>query len=156
MPDMDIDFAVAGRDRVINYVKEKYGRDRVAQIITFGTMLARAAVRDAGRVLEVPYGQVDRIAKMIPEGPKVYLDDCLQAGAELKQAYDTDRRCGALDMASARGLVPPTRSLRGVVSSTGPLTEYFRSSRRGRHEVGRNRDGEWSARAPNMTLVLRN
>ena len=76
MPDMDIDFAVAGRDRVINYVAEKYGRDRVAQIITFGTMLARAAVRDAGRVLEVTYGIVDKIAKAIPEGPKVYLDGC--------------------------------------------------------------------------------
>jgi DNA polymerase-3 subunit alpha len=90
MPDMDIDFSVAGRDRVINYVAEKYGRDRVAQIITFGTMMARAAVRDAGRVLEIPYGNVDRIAKLIPEGPKVYLDDCLKAGAELKQAYDAD------------------------------------------------------------------
>src|SRR5581483_9728580 len=62
LPDMDIDFAVAGRDRV-------------AQIITFSTMMARAAVRDAGRVLEVPYGTVDKIAKMIPEGPKVYLED---------------------------------------------------------------------------------
>ena len=70
MPDMDIDFAVGGRERVINYVTEKYGRDRVAQIITFSTMMARAAVRDAGRVLEVPYGTVDRIAKMIPEGPE--------------------------------------------------------------------------------------
>ena len=69
MPDMDIDFAVAGRERVINYVTEKYGRDRVAQIITFSTMAARAAVRDAGRVLEIPYGAVDRIAKLIPEGP---------------------------------------------------------------------------------------
>ena len=69
MPDMDIDFAVEGRERVINYVAEKYGRDRVAQIITFSTMAARAAVRDAGRVLEIPYGTVDRIAKMIPEGP---------------------------------------------------------------------------------------
>ena len=66
MPDMDIDFAVAGRERVINYVTEKYGRDRVAQIITFSTMAARAAVRDAGRVLEIPYGVVDRIAKLIP------------------------------------------------------------------------------------------
>ena len=90
MPDMDIDFAVAGRDRVINYVAEKYGRDRVAQIITFGTMMARAAVRDAGRVLEVPYGVVDKVAKLIPEGPKVYLDECLKPGAELKQAYDSD------------------------------------------------------------------
>src|SRR5207302_1766842 len=67
LPDMDIDFSVAGRERVINYVAEKYGRDRVAQIITFGTMMARAAIRDAGRVLEVPYGTVDRIAKMVPE-----------------------------------------------------------------------------------------
>ena len=69
MPDMDIDFAVEGRERVINYVAEKYGRDRVAQIITFSTMAARAAVRDAGRVLEIPYGVVDRIAKLVPEGP---------------------------------------------------------------------------------------
>ncbi|HEX6952451.1 MAG TPA: DNA polymerase III subunit alpha, partial [Gaiellaceae bacterium] len=90
MPDMDIDFAVAGRDRVINYVSEKYGRDRVAQIITFSTMMARAAVRDAGRVLEVPYGTVDRIAKMIPEGPKVYLEESLKAGQELRTAYDAD------------------------------------------------------------------
>src|SRR5919106_1091803 len=81
MPDIDIDFSVHGRDQVINYVAEKYGRDRVAQIITFGTMMARAAVRDAGRVLDIPYGTVDRIAKLIPEGPKVYLDDCLKPGA---------------------------------------------------------------------------
>src|SRR5205807_8534533 len=78
LPDMDIDFSVAGRDRVINYVADKYGRDRVAQIITFGTMAARAAVRDAGRVLEIPYGVVDRVAKLIPEGPGQTLDDCLK------------------------------------------------------------------------------
>src|SRR5581483_2338114 len=77
MPDIDIDFAVEGRERVINYVREKYGSDRVAQIITFSTMAARAAVRDAGRVLEVPYGVVDKIAKLIPEGPGQTLDDCL-------------------------------------------------------------------------------
>ena len=90
MPDIDIDFSVHGRDRVINYVAEKYGRDRVAQIITFGTMIARAAVRDAGRVLDQPYGVVDWIAKLIPEEPKIYLDDCLKPGAELRQAYDGD------------------------------------------------------------------
>ncbi len=73
MPDIDIDFSVHGRDQVINYVADKYGRDRVAQIITFGTMAARAAVRDAGRVLDIPYGTVDRVAKLIPEGPKVFL-----------------------------------------------------------------------------------
>jgi DNA polymerase-3 subunit alpha len=90
MPDMDIDFAVAGRERVINYVTEKYGRDRVAQIITFSTMAARAAVRDAGRVLEIPYGQVDRIAKLIPEGPGQTLDECLKPGADLRKAIDSD------------------------------------------------------------------
>jgi DNA polymerase-3 subunit alpha len=90
MPDIDIDFAVEGRERVINYVAEKYGRDRVAQIITFGTMAARAAVRDAGRVLEIPYGVVDKIAKLIPEGPGQTLDDCLKPGTELKTAYDAD------------------------------------------------------------------
>jgi DNA polymerase-3 subunit alpha len=90
MPDMDIDFAVAGRERVINYVTEKYGRDRVAQIITFSTMAARAAVRDAGRVLEVPYGVVDRIAKLIPEGPGQTLDECLKTGAELRREMDSN------------------------------------------------------------------
>src|SRR5436190_1372877 len=90
MPDIDIDFAVEGRERVINYVREKYGADRVAQIITFSTMAARAAVRDAGRVLEVPYGVVDKIAKLIPEGPGQMLAECLKPGQELKGAYDSD------------------------------------------------------------------
>ena len=88
MPDIDIDFAVEGRERVINYVREKYGADRVAQIITFSTMAARAAVRDAGRVLEVPYGVVDKIAKLIPEGPGQTLADC--AGRELRKTIDAD------------------------------------------------------------------
>ena len=90
LPDMDIDFSVAGRDRVINYVAEKYGRDRVAQIITFSTMAARAAIRDAGRVLDIPYGVVDRIAKMVPEGPGQTLAAALKPGAELRQAVDSD------------------------------------------------------------------
>jgi DNA polymerase-3 subunit alpha len=90
MPDIDIDFSVEGRERVINYVREKYGSDRVAQVITFGTMAARAAVRDAGRVLEQPYGVVDRIAKLIPEGPGQTLDECLKPGAELRASYDSD------------------------------------------------------------------
>jgi DNA polymerase-3 subunit alpha len=106
MPDMDIDFAVAGRERVINYVTEKYGRDRVAQIITFSTMAARAAVRDAGRVLEVPYGIVDRIAKLIPEGPGQTLDECLKPGAELRKAVDSD--------ATAKEIVDLARPLEGL------------------------------------------
>src|SRR3954466_3803496 len=90
MPDIDIDFAVEGRERVINYVREKYGNDRVAQIITFSTMAARAAVRDAGRVLEVPYGVVDKIAKLIPEGPGQTLADSLGPNGELRKAIDSD------------------------------------------------------------------
>ncbi|MFZ1880951.1 MAG: DNA polymerase III subunit alpha [Gaiellaceae bacterium] len=90
MPDIDIDFAVEGRERVINYVREKYGNDRVAQIITFSTMAARAAVRDAGRVLEIPYGVVDKIAKLIPEGPGQTLAECMKAGGELRKMVDSD------------------------------------------------------------------
>ena len=106
MPDMDIDFAVAGRERVINYVTEKYGRDRVAQIITFSTMAARAAVRDAGRVLEIPYGVVDRIAKLIPEGPGQTLEECLKPGAELRKAVDSDP--------TAKEIVELARPLEGL------------------------------------------
>lgn len=90
MPDIDIDFAVEGRERVINYVREKYGSDRVAQIITFSTMAARAAVRDAGRVLEIPYGVVDKVAKLIPEGPGQTLAECLKPGGELRRMIDSD------------------------------------------------------------------
>src|SRR5205085_9686325 len=111
LPDIDIDFAVDGRERVINYVREKYGSDRVAQIITFGTMAARAAVRDAGRVLEVPYGVVDKIAKLIPEGPGQMLDDCLKPGAELKQAYDSDP--------VAREIVDLAKPLEGLTRQDG-------------------------------------
>jgi DNA polymerase III subunit alpha len=134
MPDMDIDFAVAGRDRVINYVAEKYGRDRVAQIITFGTMMARAAVRDAGRVLEIPYGTVDKIAKLIPEGPKVYLDDCLKAGAELRQAYDGDPLVKEIvDLAKPlEGLVrQDSIHAAGVVISDRPLTDVVPLQQKG-------------------------
>src|SRR5438105_2291144 len=106
LPDADIDFAVEGRDRVINYVAEKYGRDRVAQIITFGTMAARAAVRDAGRVLEMPYGVVDKVAKLIPEGPGQTRDACLKPGQPLKQEYDAD--------AVAREIVDLARPLEGL------------------------------------------
>jgi DNA polymerase III subunit alpha len=134
MPDMDIDFAVAGRERVINYVAEKYGRDRVAQIITFSTMMARAAVRDAGRVLEIPYGAVDRIAKMIPEGPKVYLEDSLKPGAELKQAYDSDPVVReVVDLAKPlEGLVrADSIHAAGVVISDRPLTEIVPVQQKG-------------------------
>ncbi|MCY4085520.1 MAG: DNA polymerase III subunit alpha [Actinomycetia bacterium] len=134
MPDIDIDFSVHGRDQVINYVGEKYGRDRVAQIITFGTMAARAAVRDAGRVLDIPYGTVDRVAKLIPEGPKVYLDDCLKPGAELCAAYDEDEIVRQIvDLAKPlEGLVrQDSIHAAGVVIGDRPLVDYIPLQQKG-------------------------
>jgi DNA polymerase III subunit alpha len=134
LPDADIDFAVDGRDRVINYVAEKYGRDRVAQIITFGTMMARAAVRDAGRVLEIPYGTVDKIAKLIPEGPRVYLEECLKSGAELRQAYDADPLVREIvDLAKPlEGLIrQDSIHAAGVVIGDRPLVEYVPLQQKG-------------------------
>jgi DNA polymerase-3 subunit alpha len=134
MPDIDIDFSVHGRDQVINYVADKYGRDQVAQIITFGTMMARAAVRDAGRVLDIPYGTVDRVAKLIPEGPKVYLEDCLKPNAELRQAYDGDEIVRQIvDLARPlEGLVrQDSIHAAGVVIGDRPLTEYLPLQQKG-------------------------
>ena len=110
LPDMDIDFAVAGRDRVINYVAEKYGRDRVAQIITFSTMAARAAVRDAGRVLEVPYGAVDRIAKLDPG----------RAGADARGLPQAGRR-------AARRRTTPIPVAKEIVDLARPLEGLTRA-----------------------------
>jgi DNA polymerase III subunit alpha len=134
MPDMDIDFSVEGRDRVINYVAEKYGRDRVAQIITFGTMMARAAIRDAGRVLDIPYGTVDKVAKLVPEGVKVYLDECLKPGSELKAAYDADPVVREIvDLAKPlEGLVrQDSIHAAGVVISDRPLTDVVPLQQKG-------------------------
>ncbi len=134
MPDIDIDFAVEGRERVINYVREKYGNDRVAQIITFGTMAARAAVRDAGRVLEVPYGVVDKIAKLIPEGPGQNLDDCLKPGSDLKVSYDSDPVTREI-VDLARPLEGLTRQdsihAAGVVIGAAPLMEVVPLQQKG-------------------------
>jgi DNA polymerase-3 subunit alpha len=134
LPDADIDFAVEGRDRVINYVAEKYGRDRVAQIITFSTMAARAAVRDAGRVLEIPYGVVDKVAKAIPEGPGQTLDACLKPGQELKAQYDADPVAREIvDLAlPLEGLVrADSIHAAGVVIGDKPLTEYVPLQQKG-------------------------
>ena len=134
MPDMDIDFAVEGRERVINYVAEKYGRDRVAQIITFSTMAARAAVRDAGRVLEIPYGTVDRIAKMIPEGPGQTLEEALKPGAELANAVKDDPVAKEI-IDLARPLEGLTRAdsihAAGVVIGAQPLIEVVPLQQKG-------------------------
>ncbi len=90
MPDFDVDFCMEGRDRVIDYVADKYGRDRVSQIITYGTMAAKAVVRDAGRVLGQSYGLCDRIAKLIPFEIGIELKDALKKEEELRKLYETD------------------------------------------------------------------
>lgn len=88
LPDIDIDFSDAGRDRVIDYVRQKYGTGNVAQIITFGKMLARGVIRDVGRVLKIPYGEVDRLAKLIPFGPQVSLTRVLKEVKEFREAIE--------------------------------------------------------------------
>ncbi|MFL6039867.1 MAG: DNA polymerase III subunit alpha [Gaiellales bacterium] len=134
MPDIDIDFAVAGRERVINYVAEKYGRRNVAQIITFGKMQPKAAIKDAGRVMGIPYGAVDRIAKLVPDGPKISFEECMKPGAELRRSYDTDE--------TTRSIVDMARPLEGVVRNDSihaaavvigdrPLTEYLPLQQKG-------------------------
>lgn len=88
MPDVDIDFDDFGRERVMDYVIEKYGKNRVAQIITFGSMAARSAIRDVARVLKLPLPEADRLAKLIPEGPKIKIEDAIKKVPELQDAFD--------------------------------------------------------------------
>ncbi|MGH2955526.1 MAG: DNA polymerase III subunit alpha, partial [Solirubrobacterales bacterium] len=110
MPDIDIDFSVRGREQVIRYVAEKYGRDCVAQIITFGKMAPRAATRDAARVLGYDYATGDRLAKQIPEpilGRNPSFDDCLKAGEELKRTYESD--------GDAKKIIDTAKGLEGIV-----------------------------------------
>ena len=92
MPDIDIDFCMRRRGEVIEYVTEKYGRDNVAQIITFGTMAAKAALKDVGRAMDLPYGDVDRLAKLVPNQLNISLDDALKQSAQLRAAIDGDER----------------------------------------------------------------
>ena len=89
MPDIDIDFADTGRDKVIKYVVDKYGDDRVAQIVTFGTLAAKASVRDIGKAMELPFRDIDRIAKLIPTGPGVTIDKAMEKVPEFKALYDS-------------------------------------------------------------------
>ena len=139
MPDIDIDFSVSGREKVIDYVAQKYGRDRVAQIATFGTIKARQAIRDAARVMDVPYGQADRIAKLVPEILNITLDTCLaDPKCELKLAYDSDDVVReVVDMARPlEGLIrQDSIHAAGVVISKGSLTEYLPLMQKGDAEV---------------------
>src|SRR5580658_5547912 len=111
MPDFDVDFCMEGRDRVIDYVADKYGHERVSQIITYGTMAAKAVVRDVGRVLGHPYGFVDRIAKLIPFELGITLDDALGKEPELKRLYADDEE--------VRNLLDLARSLEGLTRNAG-------------------------------------
>jgi DNA polymerase-3 subunit alpha len=134
MPDIDIDFSVHGRERVIAYVTEKYGRERVAQIITFSKLAAKASVRDAGRVMGLPYGAVDRIAKLVPEGVKVGFEESMKPNQELRKAYDEDELVRqVVDMARPlEGLVrADSIHAAGVVIGDRPLVEYLPLQQKG-------------------------
>jgi DNA polymerase-3 subunit alpha len=128
MPDFDIDFCQERRGEVIEYVKEKYGADRVAQIITFGTLQARAVLRDVGRVMQLPFGQVDRLAKLVPANPAnpVTLEQALELEPKLSQAREQEAEVGALlDVAmQLEGLYRNASThAAGVVIGDRPLTE---------------------------------
>lgn len=127
MPDFDVDFCMEGRDRVIEYVAERYGRDRVSQIITYGTMAAKAVIRDVGRVLGHPYGFVDRIAKQVPFEVGMTLEKALADEEELARMYRDDEEVTALiDLArSLEGLVRNAgKHAGGVVIAPDKLTDF--------------------------------
>jgi DNA polymerase-3 subunit alpha len=128
MPDIDIDFCMNGRDEVIRYVAEKYGRDNVAQIITFGTMKARGVIRDVGRTLGIPYGEVDRIAKLVPEGPNVTLKKAMEEEPDLRKLESGEPHQQKL-LRIARALEGLSRHASthasGLVISDRPLVEYL-------------------------------
>jgi len=111
MPDIDIDFCMNRRGEVIEYVTHKYGRENVAQIITFGTMAAKAAIKDVGRAMDMPYSDVDRIAKMVPTTLNIKLDDALKESVALREAYEKDPQ--------VRQLLDTARKLEGLVRNSG-------------------------------------
>ncbi len=130
MPDIDIDFCIRRRQEVIDYVNQKYGADHVAQIVTFGTLAARGAVRDVGRVLNFPYAEVDALAKQIPSGPgalHITLEESLKLSKQLKETYDGDERVKRLiDTAMAIEGMPRNTSTHaaGVVITSRPVCDY--------------------------------
>src|ERR1700744_4818349 len=111
MPDIDIDFDMNRRGEVIEYVRQKYGNDQVARIITFNTMAAKAAIKDVGRALDMPYGEVDRIAKMGPATIGITLEEALQDKGPRQQAYESDAR--------VKELVDTAKKLEGLFRGAG-------------------------------------
>ena len=147
MPDIDTDFCVERRDEVIRYVTEKYGTDRVAQIVTFGTMAARAAVRDTGRALGVPLPDVDRVAKLIPSGPGgLTIEQALSSIPELRSLYDSNAQIREL-LDTARTIEGLARHASthaaGVVISKGPLIEHAPLIKLGEGETNTQYDMGW-------------
>lgn len=127
MPDFDIDFCYVRRQEVIDYVISKYGADHVAQIVTFGTMAARGAVRDVGRVLAIPYGTVDEVAKLIPNELKITIDKALKVSPELRQLYSDDEKVkNLIDIARKVEGMPRHASTHaaGVVITRDPVSDY--------------------------------
>src|SRR3990170_2139558 len=131
MPDVDIDFAEDRRDEMIRYAAEKYGRDRVAQIITFGTLGAKASIRDVGRALGMTYADVDRVARLVPAMPASFgvmtIDKALQEGAELREAYEDAKVRELIDTARAVEGVARHASTHaaGVVIAPEPLANFL-------------------------------
>ena len=127
MPDFDIDFCYEGRQRVIDYVVKKYGDDRVAQIITFGTMAAKGAVRDVARVMGIPYQAADKVSKLIPYGLHVTLDGALKENGDLMALYKSDSTVSKLiDTARKIEGMPRHASTHaaGVVICPAPVSNY--------------------------------
>ena len=132
MPDIDVDFCFERRQEVIDYVVEKYGKDRVVQIVTFGTMAARGVIRDVGRVMDLPYAQCDSIAKMIPTELNITIDKALKMNPELRTLYETDETVKKLiDMSRRLEGLPRHTSMHaaGVVISQKSVDEYVPLSR---------------------------
>ncbi|HYP60538.1 MAG TPA: DNA polymerase III subunit alpha [Thermomicrobiales bacterium] len=139
MPDIDIDFADTGRDKVIRYVVDKYGDDRVAQIVTFGTLAAKASVRDIGKAMELPFPDIDRIAKLIPTGPGVTIDKAMERVPELQALYDSDMQARNVIDAARRveGLARHASThAAGVVISRDPLVQHVPLQRAGGKSEG--------------------
>ena len=132
MPDIDIDFCFERRQEVIDYVVQKYGKDRVVQIVTFGTMAARGVIRDVGRALDLPYSQVDTVAKMIPTELGITIDKALKGNPEFRELYESDSQIHYLiDMSKRLEGLPRHTSMHaaGVVISPKAIDEYVPLSR---------------------------
>ncbi|MDE3163553.1 MAG: DNA polymerase III subunit alpha [Acidobacteriota bacterium] len=138
MPDVDVDFCMNRRGEVIDYVTRKYGREQVAQIITFNTMAAKASIKDCGRAMDMPYGDVDRIAKLVPSTVGMTLEKALEESPDLRKAYDSDKQ--------VRELIDTAKTLEGLVRGAGvhasavviaprPLTELVPLNRTKNDEV---------------------